>query len=258
LDALDVDKRIEAMRDYADSGFVDALPRLRALLEDPHPGLRATARRAVDALAPPAPVPTPPPTAEATAALRAQLAAEDPSTRRAAMEALGWHGDRESIPGIARHLKDPNRDVRRSAAMALCLLGSKEGVATLLEERANLTLVSALRRPEAWARLSGLSAKRGGPLTSPGALKDDVKTWADHCGLRVRWAAGSRGQLLLWRVDWELPSTGLYRPGPGAAGGLAAFMNDGRFGAIVEDAEIRIVPYDVAWTFWRDWLRANP
>ena len=85
--------------------------------------------------------------------------------RADAVEALERLDADDARRRLAPALKDPDKGIRLAAAEALCWLGSREGVAILLEladteDRARLGVLNWLRRPEACHRLRALSFPR--------------------------------------------------------------------------------------------------
>lgn len=181
----------------------------------------------------------------------------DARGRRIAVEILAEIGSRDTVPALVQRLRDPSMPVRLEAAMALCCLGSREGVPLLLEERANLIYLNALRDASSWKRVRAARSTVGRGRTSPGDLKDDVTRWASDRGLALRWESGSEGDLYLWKFTYGLGSTS-WLHSPDSSGPLSYWMGDGRFAAIVEPDVIRVVPYDEAWIFWKNWAAQLP
>ena len=275
--------RIGALRDVAELGAKEALPEIRPLLGDPEPEVARLEGK------PRAPGPVAPPKVERMADLLVRLRSPDRSVRDPAVEAMGRQGGeevsgallelleretpeerqtaieamerlglREAIPAIAGRLKDAVTRVRLTAAASLCRLGVGDGVPLLLEERANLTALNALRERAEWGRIRAAGLRRPLLVTSPTAVKDDVLRWADSRGFKARWEAGSRGDFALWSDLLGLPWGDRRLSSPDPAGDLESFMDDGRYGAIVDVGVIRIVPYDEAWDFWRKWWDGQP
>jgi bilin biosynthesis protein len=90
-------------------GDRDSIPALREALKDQNKDVRCAAAKALAKLGEPA-IP----------ALREALKdKEDWRVRRAAAEALGNLGDRESIPALREALKDKDSGIRCAAAEAL-------------------------------------------------------------------------------------------------------------------------------------------
>ena len=178
--------------------------------------------------------------------------------RKIAIEALARAGGREAVGPLIRSLEDSATTVRITAAMALCSLGVRDGIPLLLEERSNLTYLNMLRNPAAWEKIRRARENRSRYLASPGEVKDDVTTWAGDHGLALRWEPGSRGDLSLWKVALALSPAPRLQSDDGPTAGLASYMGDGRYAAIVEDDVIRVVPYDEAWAFWKKWIDEQP
>lgn len=283
--------RIGALRDLAALGAKETLPEIRPLLDDPEPEVQAAAREAVATLEGKASAlaPVAPPKVERMADLFGRLKNPDrsvrdhalgaierqgakegsdgvlewlergnPEDRQTAIEALERLGLPEAIPAIAARLKDPVTRVRLTAAASLCRLGRRDGVPLLLEERANLTVLNALKEPAEWGKIRAAGLRRPLLLMSLSALKDNLSLWADFLGLKVRWEAGSRGDLALWSVQLDVPWGDRRLSSGNATGGLESSMDDGRYGAIVEAEFVRIVPYDEAWDFWKRWWDEQP
>jgi HEAT repeat protein len=91
-----------------------ACPELIFCLDDPEPGVRASAVRALGRLGMP----------QATKAVSGCLApGEDPAVRAAAARALGRIGDIDAVPALTASLPDPHYWLAHNAAEALALLG---------------------------------------------------------------------------------------------------------------------------------------
>lgn len=285
------DLRIGALRDLAALGVKEALPEIRPLLDDVDPEVQAAARRAAAVLEgrPLEAAPAAPPKVERTSDLVGRLRSpersvrdkaieaierqggkevpgaflellegEIPEERQAAIEALERLGFREAAPAIAARLKDPVMRVRLTAAASLCRWGRREGVPLLLEERANLTPLNAVRDAGAWEKLRAARMRHAQALTSPAALKEDLLRWAYALEIKAVWEAGSKGDLALWSVQLDLPRGDRQLSCGDPAGELESFMDDGRYGAILEAGVVRIVPYDEAWDFWKSWWDRQP
>ncbi len=91
--------------------------------------------------------------------LQSDLAAEDPSTRGAAVEALGDSGRGEAVEPLRRALRDADEQVRESAIMALAGIGTEEAIQAL---------GIALRDQAPWLREVAVTAL--GQFESPSAI----------------------------------------------------------------------------------------
>lgn len=196
-----------------------ALP-LLAALKDPHPEVRASARRLLakqgDAIVP--------------SLVDALERGDDPRSRQGAAAVLGAIGSagRAGIPALTRALADPDREVRGQAADTL-------GVIDPLPEPSKAALADALKDKEAQVRLAAAFAvarfgvKEAVPILVD-ALKDDsteaagLLREADRSTIGVQ---GARGVLsaLGQAVDKE-----------GAGRRLKAAQTLGAMGAIAEAA----------------------
>jgi len=106
------------------------------------------------------------------AALRPQLAADDPSVRYWSATWLGVLGDSESLPALRGLREDGSAAVRIAAALALCRLGERETGAPLLADHiedpnllAGMYAIRALEQlgPEAKPQLPAIEAALENP-----------------------------------------------------------------------------------------------
>lgn len=89
-----------------------------------------------------------------------ELAAADPTSRGAAVEALGDGGERQAVGPLMQALRDPDEEVRQSAIMALASIGSEEATAAL---------GLALRDEAPWLREVAVTAL--GQIGTPSAVR---------------------------------------------------------------------------------------
>jgi HEAT repeat protein len=205
--------------------------------------------------------------ADALGQLRATEAAPDlvklledqrPDLRKAAVKSLAKLGAKESAPSILKLLDDPQVAVRIAAASCLCEFGRSEGVPTILkecgdprldwEESPALTFLNALRRPEAWRKLSGKSLAWG--LTGDWGLEGPrgkiLERIASTAGLALElppdapWAR-EEDQVQKWCGPTTLPQD------------LLLMLSSTGFDAIVESDRIRLVPHAEALKLWQQW-----
>jgi hypothetical protein len=132
------------------------------------------------------------------------------------------------------------------AADALCRLGDRAGVAVMLSEGWNLSLLNALRNPEAWSRLK--SRRITEPWEAP--HRDLLDRLSREAGLPVECAAPANDEEKAWMKEVEKIWSGK------ACRNLADvldFLEHDPYQAILESDRIRIVPRAEALKFWKAW-----
>jgi HEAT repeat protein len=196
---------------------------------------------------------------------------ESPFVRTSAIHALVRLGARGQAGEIVRCLSDPGVQVRLAAAEALCYLGLREGVQPLLQECADLRwpipekggnmfigksprALNALRDREAWSRLQ----KTPATAEAEGSRREAAEKAARSAGLTIEWSpailpeadawiSGPRHRfppLPAWTLSDELASL---------VQGQAIGNKSPRYEILLDGDRIRIVTYDEALQFWRQW-----
>jgi hypothetical protein len=173
--------------------------------------------------------------------------------RLRAIANLGRMGARSEIPRIVPFLKGLDQSERVTAAVWLCHLGSKEGVPVLLEEAQYLTFLNALREPEVWHNLRARYPSGGG-LSSPRSQKYLIGNWAEAVRLKLNWCSASEGDCWSWWVSSSIDLANLRQVWGSDL--LYEDLYDGRFSAILEKDQVRVVPTRTALEFWETWWKS--
>jgi HEAT repeat protein len=205
-------------------GSKESIPDIAALLDDPR--MRGGAAMALGELE----------AIQTAPRLVEMLQNGKRSESRSAVWALGEIGAKDTIPDIVRLLKDPQ--LRGPAARSLCMLGSTEGVSTLLESRQELNPLNALRNPKVWSRLRALSL---GHERVRGSRREILEKVGKLSGLRIECPEWEDGQ------GWRWPEHGRRLTD------TLEQLTRGRWAFILEEDRIRIVDFDEALRFWKEW-----
>jgi len=136
--------------------------------------------------------------------------------------------------------------LRSAAAGALSELGSRDGVAFILEESHEFTPLNALRRPGAWQQLSGRRVSR----EAEGSVRSLLETLAQDSGSTLdlpsrpdpEMRAALRRRAQLFRRGRSTPITEALRS-----------LTSGWAVIVVEDHTIRLIPQSEAAAFWKAW-----
>jgi HEAT repeat protein len=170
---------------------------------------------------------------EAAADLVPLLADEDPMVRHAVEVGFARLQAGDRVEQIAALLEHPESDVQVSAAKALCRLGSRRGVPRILEAGPSeaLFLLNALREPELWARLDGLSVEK-----ISGPRHEVLGRVAAQAGLAFKPDEGLRH----W--DW--------RPDGTAA---LEYLEWTKLPLVLERDALRAPAPEAALAFWKEW-----
>jgi HEAT repeat protein len=167
----------------------------------------------------------------------------DANVQRPALQELGRLRAREAIPAFLKFLSSPF--VQDQAAISLCQVGDRNGVPTLLESRADLEVLNRLRRPEVCDPLEGRNYS--GDLE--GSTRKIVEHVARESGMTVDWPKDPSGAELPWAS--ELSPVHLSRESSLAC--LFRAARDSGFYVVLEEKQIRILPYEQAFAFWKGW-----
>jgi hypothetical protein len=171
----------------------------------------------------------------------------DARVRRAAAQSLGLLRVAASAPALVKVIgENVWFPLRSAAAGALSELGSRDGVAFILEESHEFASLNALRRPGAWQQLSGRRVSR----EAEGSVRSLLEMLARDGGstlelpsepdLEMRSALRRRAQL--FRRGRSTPITEALRS-----------LTSGWAVIIVEDHAIRLIPRAEAAAFWKAW-----
>jgi HEAT repeat protein len=230
--------RLAALEALGGTAGKEQIPEILALLSDQDESTRAEALDALGRLE----------AKEHTTRILDALRDRSPRVRWMAVEILGRWGVRDAVPQIAELLSDTDRHVPAIAAASLCLLGSRQGLETLLKRGEKLWPANALRQPEIWERLgkARLSEDIEGPperllerLAKLAGLGLDLgrTTWGDDEALFPRDE----------RIDCRAGRRTL----------LEAFEEviHYRYEIILEADRVLLVPRNDAVAFWRAWSR---
>ncbi len=164
------------------------------------------------------------------------------SRPRQALRLLGQLGAKECVPAIRESLKDWRHLVRVESAEALCLLGSRDGVETRLEEGNDLFCLNALRAPAARARLSATPPA----VLRPATKKDAVESLARAAGMTVKWPDVPAGEIELTIRDPE------YNEETSVLEHLERIRYGG-YEMVLEEDRLRFIYKSEALQFWKRW-----
>lgn len=220
-------------------GYLQArqeIPSIQKLLSDPDYGIRRDALLALSHVG----------DRQTIELIRPLLEDDHPEVRRAVVLSLERLGDEESDRKLGDLLNDPFIGVRNAAAESFCRRGRKEGVSTLLRDGWDLTLLNAIRTPEAWKRIV---AKARSPISIEGPVQLILMRVGQEAGLKVEWP--SKDSL----IDTWL---GLPRWSTRSFSALEIFQDisgNGMYTFILEGEILRILPREDAVSFWSEWWR---
>lgn len=183
---------------------------------------------------------------EAVPALLKMLVSENPWATPHWARALRTLDRQAGLDALRGLLTVEDRFRRGAVAQGLCILGSEEGVATLLTEarrnpKLRLTALNALRKPEIWDRLE----LRFVPLEFLDQAIPRDEAIERATGLRIE------------RDPWETPKTttfgGIRQDWMSALDVLALHEN----GWILEEGKIRILGRGQEFRYWTEWAAAR-
>jgi HEAT repeat protein len=170
---------------------------------------------------------------------------EDIHVQIPALSELGKLGAREAIPTFLKLLSSPAGTVQNEAAISLCKVGNREGVPTVLESCIGFEALNHLRRPEVCDRLQG--RKYSGDFE--GSTRKLVERVAQETGMTVDWPKDPSGAELPWASDfWYVDLIG-----ESALACLYRATQESTFQLVLEEKQIRILPRDQAFAFWKAW-----
>jgi HEAT repeat protein len=151
----------------------EALPEIIALAHDKDLGFRTNLLAAMAEFG----------SKEVVAELRRFLKDPDESVVLTAIQGLESLGAREALDDLGPLLASSNDEVRSKAAAWFCRAGRREGAAILLKGEARLFPINALRRPEAWKKLSALRYSQD----LEGNVYEIIERVAKDAGLPLQW-----------------------------------------------------------------------
>jgi len=229
--------RSETARALALFPAADTVGLLKPLLKDEEGFVRASALGALTQLK----------ARELSKEMAALLDDRDLHVRASAAEALGWLQAAEYIPHLRQmHLEDESSVPRRSAALALCMLGDPKVAASIISAELDLSYLNALRQPALWRKLQGIA----GPESGVGTAAEVLSRAAAKSGLSLEWGMGAPGP--------PTPLTSKYTRFVNPRGQksvLAALLETvgGHFSFVLEGRSMRIMTSQEGISFWREW-----
>jgi HEAT repeat protein len=164
---------------------------------------------------------------------------------RALVQLKAW--DQE--PEVARLLEDLEPSVRFLAASWLARAGSAKGVPELLDQDDwPHTALNALREPEVWKRLSGITL----PADLPGTVLQKIEKVAQAAGLKVVVEPAPLGDSQRWlgrvsRQDYSLT-------GESALVALWALVPSS-YAVVIDKDRLRLMTREAGERFWREWWK---
>lgn len=146
------EQRYDAISGVIQLGDEEAIPVLVAALSDNNPRIRLSALRGLYKLN----------TEESRGCLLNASGDEHPDVRASTVTYLGWVGDIALVDGMAQLLKDDDKQVRRSAAIALGNLSSESSVESLVDTLSGRVepLINALRDEDVSVRQQAIISLR--------------------------------------------------------------------------------------------------
>jgi hypothetical protein len=173
-----------------------------------------------------------------------RLDAAIPGVRLEALRTVTDFEVKDAVPALVRMLE--NRGLRVAAARTLCRLGSKEGVAAILEEkRADGFWLNALRARETCDRL----LKKEWTDSLEGTGREVLERLAQEAGLPLEWSPKAKGGVP-YRLEsgWNRRRSSL----------LDAIAIAGiPYGLVLEKDRIRVLEKEESRVFWRAWAEAE-
>jgi hypothetical protein len=136
------------------------------------------------------------------------------------------------------------------AAAALARMGRSEGAAALLKAERLLFCLNAARRPDAWAKLDGVSTR----LDHYGTFESIHRALAKEAALEIEGPpAGSDA-----RVAWERVHQRFRKWGrPATLAEAFEMIEDQRWSVVLENDRLRVLPHDDAVLFWTAWAKSR-
>ena len=255
--------RNPAIRALGKIGTERELPNIRPLLKDRNEHIRASAVAALGDLGARSQIDT----------VRSFLDVRHWNIRSEAIPALAKLGDTESIPRIIERLRSTDwhenhaanealeifgletmesylranlesydRQVRLTAARALCRLGSRAGVETILDDRGAFDSLNALRNRKLWMRLGETEV----PDNVWGVMLDGLDCMAMMCGLSLEHPCEPRD------LDWLLRRQHIAQENGTLLDVLSGLLPQ-HHTFILDSDVLRIVSREDAQTFWNAW-----
>jgi HEAT repeat protein len=170
-------------------------------------------------------------------------------------------GATEYVPDLVRRLPWVASTERLSTAAAIVRLGSREGVAAILQaaewgDPSALWSLNALRNPTAWGRLRDLPFRGTRSWTKAGVFGDVGKALGMPVDVPPRgWWGTSDG---VWEVN---PTCGLeYAAALEAEGTMVGVLRSlcgVLYSFILDEDRLRVVRNEEAVAFWREWWKGQ-
>lgn len=214
----------------------EAIPDILALLTDEDAYVRPSAVQALGQLH----------AKEAIPAIVTCLGDEDKSVQKNSLAALEALGAEKCKRQIAEMLLSSDNYVRHLAASILARMGTRQGVTTLLGESGSPLSLNALRRPDAWRRLSSTSVEG----SQRGSKREIIERLAERADTRVTWPSDSSMEELLSLAERRVIQN--WRNSLTLLNGMKLVLG-WRHEIVLEPDRIRILPREEALTFWRAW-----
>jgi HEAT repeat protein len=239
-------KRARAAYQLGEMKARSAIPALLKAVDDPRHEVQFRAVEALATLRVPESVPK----------LLTLLSGTNEQQTTEAVRAMGDLEVREAEARLIELAETKRSDLKFHAGVALCRLGSKQGVAALLQgpentwPRGPAFALNALRTPEVWAKLSLDS--RSDPRH--GDLKERVERWSKETGLPIEQPA--LGPLEPTTTSWGCRNKrGVFHELPEFSSSSVPYLRQGwsSWEPILEKDRIRVVPRGDAVKFWRAW-----